>query len=163
MANGVVGPNQLSATVGLLSAGMILGYGGSSAPTGWLLCDGSAVSRTTYATLFGIISTTFGAGDGSTTFNVPDLRGRVPVGKNSGTFSTLGATGGEETHVLTTTEMPSHNHTFGCANQGGGDFTYTSNSTGGPRGSIQGTSSVGGGAAHNNLQPYLVVNYIIKT
>jgi len=61
-------------------------YGGSSAPTGWLLCDGSAISRTTYAVLFAVISTSYGAGDGSTTFNVPDLRGRIPVGAGTGTW-----------------------------------------------------------------------------
>ena len=61
-------------------AGRIEAYAGATAPTGYLLCDGTAVSRTTYATLFAVTSTTYGIGDGSTTFNVPDLRGRVPVG-----------------------------------------------------------------------------------
>lgn len=70
------------------------------------MCDGSAVSRTTYATLFTAIGTAYGTGDGSTTFNIPDLRGRIAVGKNAATFSTLGATGGEETHTLTTPEIP---------------------------------------------------------
>jgi microcystin-dependent protein len=85
-------------------------WAAASAPTGWLLCDGSAVSRTTYAGLFAILSTTYGVGDGSTTFNLPDLRGRFPVGKNAGTFSALGGTGGEETHTLTVPEMPAHTH-----------------------------------------------------
>src|SRR5260370_42412322 len=91
-----------------------------------MVFDGRAVSRSTYSTLFGVISTTFGVGDGSTTFNVPDLRGRVVAGKDnmggsaasrltSTTMSpdgiTLGATGGEQTHTLVTSEMPSHTHT----------------------------------------------------
>lgn len=94
--------------------GVMSAYGGSSAPTGYLLCDGSAVSRTTYAALFAAISTTFGTGDGSTTFNVPDMRGRFPFGKaTSGTGSTLGTTFGAIDHVhsvdppSTTTGVPS--------------------------------------------------------
>ena len=93
-------------------AGAMLHYAGSAAPSGWLICDGSAVSRATYPQLFANIGTTFGAGDGSTTFNLPDTRGKIPVGKHtSGTFVTLGASGGEENHVLVTAEMPSHTHT----------------------------------------------------
>lgn len=96
-----------------IPAGLVQAYAGSAAPSGWLLCDGSIVSRTTYAALFTAIGTAYGAGDGSTTFGLPDLRGRVIVGKAaSGTFVTLGATGGEETHVLLTAEMAGHTHTF---------------------------------------------------
>jgi microcystin-dependent protein len=139
--------------------GAIVMWGTASVPTGWLLCDGSAVSRTTYAALFAILSTTYGVGDGSTTFNLPDLRGRVPVGKNSGTFSPLGATGGEETHTLTTPEIPSHTHST--------PFGFTGKAAGTPdSGAISGstdTGSTGGDGAHNNLQPYLTINFIIKT
>lgn len=80
--------------------GSIIAYGGSSAPSGgWALCDGSAVNRTTFASLFTAISTAFGIGDGSTTFNLPDLRQRFPLGKAaSGTGSTLGGTGGNIDH-----------------------------------------------------------------
>lgn len=103
-------------------AGSVIAYGGSAAPTGYLMCYGQAVSRTTYSTLFTAISTSFGAGDGSTTFNVPDLRGRVVAGiDNMGgsaanritsggsgiTGTTLGAAGGTETHTLTTAQLPS--------------------------------------------------------
>ena len=66
----------------LVPIGSILAYSGSSAPSGWVMCDGAGISRTTYATLFGAIGTSFGVGDGSSTFNVPDLRGRVLVGKD---------------------------------------------------------------------------------
>jgi len=100
-------------TIQLLTpTGSVTQYAGSSAPTGWLFCDGAAVSRTTYAALFAVIGTTFGVGDGSTTFNLPDLKGRVPVGKAvAGTFANLAATGGAETHTLTEAQIPSHLHT----------------------------------------------------
>lgn len=92
-----------------LAVGTIVPYAGSSVPTGWLLCDGTAVSRATYSTLFGILSTTFGVGDGATTFNLPDIRQRFPLGKAaSGTGSTLGSTGGTIDHLHT---GPSHTHT----------------------------------------------------
>lgn len=93
----------------LVPAGSILATGRATAPSGFLLCDGTAVSRTTYADLFTAISTAFGAGDGSTTFNLPDLRQRFPLGKAaSGTGATLGGTGGAIDHVHT---GPSHTHT----------------------------------------------------
>jgi microcystin-dependent protein len=80
---------------------MITAYGAASAPAGWLLCDGSAVSRTVYANLFTAISTTYGVGDGSTTFNVPNLKGRVIVGYDSAdtAFDVVGETGGAKTHT----------------------------------------------------------------
>lgn len=85
---------------GTMPTGTIVATGRSTAPTGWLLCDGAAVSRTTYAALFAAIGTTYGAGNGSTTFNVPDLEQRFPLGKAaSGTGATLGATGGAIDHV----------------------------------------------------------------
>jgi len=99
-----------SATV-TTPAGVISQYGGSSAPTGYLFCQGQEVSRTTYAALWTAIGTTYGSGDGSTTFNLPDLRQRVPVGKySSGTFATLGATGGAENIILSTANLPAHTH-----------------------------------------------------
>lgn len=140
-------------------------YAGSSAPTGWLICDGSAVSRTTYADLFDVIGTTYGSGDGSTTFNIPNLKGNVPVGldSNDTDFDTLGETGGEKEHTLTTDEMPSHNHEITIhRTAGAGTMVAQSSGTGG---SVTGSSWVigntGGGDAHNNLQPYIVLNYII--
>ena len=89
-------------------AGIVMSFAGATAPEGWLLCDGSAVSRSSYSALFAAIGTTYGAGDGSTTFNLPDLTGRVVIGV-SGTHA-LGSTGGEASHVLTTGEMPEHLH-----------------------------------------------------
>ena len=93
----------------------------ASPPANWLACDGSAVNRVTYANLFNAIGTTWGAGDGSTTFNVPDMRGRVPIGAGTGsglTARTLAATLGEETHALSAGEGPSHNHTVTVSDPG---------------------------------------------
>ena len=180
-----------------ISAGTIIPYGGSSAPSGFLLCDGSAVSRTTYSTLFGVIGTTFGVGDGSTTFNLPDLRGRVPAGKDNmggsaasrltGTTmspdgNTLGATGGSQTHTLTTSEMPAHAHRIWSSSGGGSGSTVavcgaSTISTACGLVPIGGTDAyystfnaghavmedTGGDGAHDNVQPTLIVSYIIAT
>lgn len=100
----------------VMPAGALLDYAGTSAPTGFLLCDGSAVSRAVYAALFTAISTTWGAGDGSTTFNVPDFRGRTTIGSGTGSGLTARTVGtqniGEETHALITAELAAHNHTI---------------------------------------------------
>lgn len=85
-----------------IPVGALHQFAGSSAPTGYLLCDGAAISRTTYSDLFGVVGTTYGSGDGSTTFNLPDLRQRFPIGvATSGTGSTIGSTGGTIDHIHT--------------------------------------------------------------
>jgi microcystin-dependent protein len=98
-------------------AGVITQYGGASAPTGWLLCQGQAISRSNalYTRLFAAISTTYGAGDGSTTFNVPNLQGRIPVGRDSTQteFDTLAEVGGSKITALITANLPSHQHGVG--------------------------------------------------
>jgi microcystin-dependent protein len=99
-------------TITQIPTGMIAPFAGSAAPAGWLLCDGTPASRTTYAALFAVLGTAYGAGDGSTSFGIPDLRGRVPFGKNTASFNALGAVGGEETHSLTIAELASHTHVF---------------------------------------------------
>lgn len=196
-------------------AGIVMSFAGATAPQGYLLCDGSAVSRTDYADLFTAIGTTYGAGDGSTTFNVPDLSGRVVIGVSQS--HALGTTGGEAAHVLTEQELPTHSHTVpahghanditattpqlshtitqpvfkynkpGTTSTGNGSgetgivSTNTPNATRSANVAIANhaaanctmsgsvtdcdafdTSSSGTSAAHNNMQPYLVLNYFIS-
>lgn len=169
------------------AAGMLMPFAGASAPSGWLMAYGQAISRTTYSDLFSAIGTTYGTGDGSTTFNLPDLRGRTIAGQDDmgGTSANrltdqsggldgdaLGATGGAETHTLTTAEMPSHNHTGNVnlrTNWEAGTSSLSPVGTGDARfdGSASSpsftTDNTGGGGAHNNVQPTIILNYIIKT
>ena len=228
-----------------MPVGSVIPFAGSSSPdASWLVCDGSAVSRTTYSDLFAILGTAYGAGDGSTTFNLPNMKGRVPVGIDpaDSDFDNLGDSGGEKSHILIASEMPSHSHAFTGSSSSTGvqsnNHTHNSNTMSNPGnhehsvytrgtlggggryiygdyanyggttythwnpnswGTITGTafandaiglgngghthtyttsginsnhthtltpsgtnSSTGGGAAHNNVQPYIALNYIIK-
>lgn len=148
----------------------MVAFGEGSIPSGWLICDGAEVSRTTYATLYSAIGDTYGSGNGSTTFNVPDLRGRVPAGIDSmgqGSANTITATeadslGGEygtETHTLTVDEMPAHTHDQATSTEGSsGGGTYLA-----PGAGATPTESAGGDQPHNNVQPTLFLNFIIRT
>lgn len=155
--------------------GAYISYAGSTAPDGWLLCYGQPVSRTTYADLFAAIGTAFGAGDGSTTFNVPDMRGRVPAGLDNmggaaagvlSGASSMGATQGAETHTLSVNEMPAHDH--GSASslvQSYYGVKYVVQEEGTDYLMVSGShthDSAGGGQAHNNVQPTMAANFIIK-
>lgn len=157
-----------SAAPFLVPTGTILDYGGVAAPTGYLLCYGQAVSRATYAALFAAIGTVGGVGDGSTTFNIPDLRGRVVAGQDDmgGTSAdrltnqaggvngdTLGATGGEETHALSTAGGPALNVQTATVDNNLDLST------------VSVVASVGyleAGSPHNNVQPTIILNRIIK-
>lgn len=155
--------------------GSITMYAGATAPDGWLICDGSAISRTDYADLFSVIGTTYGTGDGSTTFNIPNLKGRVPVGLDTSdtSFDTLGETGGEKAHTLSIDEMPRHNHEVHASIGGGGQINGGFNAPGGTEHynipfdltnntDYISTWYIGNSQAHNILQPYIVMNYIIR-
>lgn len=150
-----------------LPIGSIVEYGGNVDPSNWLICDGRAISRLLYADLFNAIGTTYGEGDGSTTFNIPDYRGKGPVGLNSNDtdFNAMGKTGGEKTHTLTINEIPSHDHSVNAstavAATGTDVRTVTSESAADTYWN-NGTKTTGGGQAHNNMQPYIVQNFIIK-
>jgi len=174
----VNGTNLQTVPTGTVSA-----FAGSAAPTGYALCDGSAVNRTSQAALFGVIGTTYGVGDGSTTFNLPDLRGRVVAGFGESllglTDDTLGEDNGiianTKTHTLTEAEMPSHQHKTDGTDSGdnhavrrgadamidGTSQTSSSDDAYYKSGSLTGTA--GSGQAHNNVQPTIILNYIIKT
>ena len=211
-------------------SGVISQFAGSTAPSGYLLCDGSAVSRSTHSALFTAIGTTYGAGNGSTTFNIPNFQGRVPVGVgtapsgNGVALKSLATSGGDETVVLSSSQIPAHSHPntlssntvaaaghthshvspfglnsgsviglgpqnpamnnmgigtyqFGGSiqgnapsiNFGGGSIAHevwsvtSSGNSANTTVGISNANNTGGGSAHTNLQPYIVVNYIIKT
>ena len=206
--------------------GIISQFAGSVAPVGYLLCDGTAVSRTTYNSLFTTIGTAYGTGDGSTTFNLPNLKGRIPVGRDTAQteFDALGEAGGEKAVTLSSSQIPAHSHPntlssntvasaghthshvspfglnsgsvialgpqnpamnnmgigtyqFGGSiqgnapsiNFGGGSIAHevwsvtSSGNSANTTVGISNANNTGGGSAHTNLQPYIVVNYIIKT
>jgi microcystin-dependent protein len=150
--------------------GEIKMFAGSQVPAGWFFCDGSTVSRTTYAGLFRVIGTTFGAGDGSTTFTLPDFRGRSPVGPGTGTASgatakTLGSqpttgNGGEETHTMTQAELVAHTHTYTDNDYGATAVAGAGYPSGGTVGKT--TGSTGSTTPFNVLHPMSVVNFIIR-
>jgi microcystin-dependent protein len=163
----------------------IMPFAGQTDPSGanWLICNGRTLSRVgTYASIFAVIGTSYGVGNGSTTFNIPDFRDRVPVGV-SGTIG-RGAVGGAKTQALSWNDMPSHNHGISDPGHGhglmihvngGGNIGVPYVATGvssinaqGGLGSVQGAGTgigiqnAGGNGTHNNMQPYVGTNYIIR-
>lgn len=177
ITSGTLDPARLP-PLALNVVGMVQMTAAAKAPSGWLLCDGAAVSRTTYADLFAAIGTTYGKGDGSTTFNLPNMKGRVPVGLDAAQaeFDALGKTGGSKTHTLSQGEMPSHTHyidgplggqlsgTSRDPTMNGADGAgYTPWFGGGWGAAAARVAASGSSQPHNNLQPYATVNFIIKT
>lgn len=172
----------LKEQIGGIGSLMFQAYEGT--PDGpFLACDGSAVSRTTYAALYALLGTTWGVGDGSTTFNLPDARGRVPMGAGTGsglTARTVGQSGGEETHLLTTAEMPAHthiqdSHVHGAFVQwgtsdgqnrrpetGSGNYVGTGATQANTNSTTATNQNEGGGGSHNNIQPYYVVKTFVR-
>ena len=150
-----------------LPIGSMIPFGSQeNIPSNWKICDGSAISRETYAELFNIIGTSYGSGDGSTTFNLPDKRGRISVGLDSSQteFNTIGKKDGENKHTLTPSELPSHSHTVkGTVGSGGyAEGVSFGNSPNPPYTRTVGMAGGGGNQPHNNLQPYEVDVWIIK-
>lgn len=156
-----------------LPIGSVVKWFSTTIPTNWLACNGQAISRTEYAELFAVIGTKYGSGDGNTTFNLPNIKGKTTVGLDidDTDFNELGKTGGEKTHTLTENEIPPMDvhmtqHTWfdrGGLEAGGAvnRKVVAGGGTGGSPEFVIGTVN-GGGQAHNNLQPYIVSNYIIK-
>ena len=147
-----------------LPTGSITPFGTTTIPVGFLACNGAAVSRTTYAALYAVIGTTFGVGDGSTTFSLPDMDGRIPVGINTADsdFDAIGETGGEATHKLVIGEVPAHTHLGGSTMP----VSSVSNSLSQYRlsttPSATETYESGGNSAHENRPPFITLCYGIR-
>jgi microcystin-dependent protein len=163
-------------------AGEIRMFAGNYAPEGWALCDGALLDVNQYQLLFALLGTTWG-GNGTTTFAVPDFRGRIPIGQGTGTGlspRTFGQTGGTETVVLTEANLPAHNHlmpasttpgtsnipgpTVGLAATGGSNTSYVQTLPSPPLPRLLDDTAIGqtgGGGAHANVMPSFTVNYII--
>ena len=171
------------------ASGMLMMWSTASAPSGWLLCNGSAVSRTTYSALFAVVGTTFGAGDGSTTFNLPDYRNKMPLGAGS-TYS-VGATGGSNDAIVVSHTHTASTNTAGSHTHGGTDGSVTTTQLAGNNQSTSGNqaeegggqpnipfremaaagshshtvtvNSTGSSATNANLPAYVGISFIIKT
>ena len=160
-----------------LPPGIIFPFAGQSAPDGYLICAGQELSRIEYAELFGVIGELYGSGDGQTTFNLPDLRGRMPLGKDNmnqasanrvenAQADSLGGNAGGENHILTVDELAEHTHPItefivqasevnnvtGARHYFNDDWQYINRPT----------DVEGGNQPHNNMPPYLTLNYLIK-
>ena len=167
-----------------LNTGLIVPWSTTTAPSGFLECDGTAVSRSTYAALFAVVGTTYGSGNGSTTFNLPDLTDKTVVARSTANSKSSAQTGGANTvtptgniagstgsTTLTTQQIPSHSHSSSvsgstyafCRSPSGNIDNMTSGAAGGGQSHNHTLSANFAGTANSVLQPYLVLMYIIKT
>lgn len=163
----------------LVPAGTIIMSAALQTPAGYLLCDGRELSKVEYADLYAAISDKYTDISSATTFKIPNMVGRVAVGKTDSpsdpSYNEIGATGGEAAHILTVQEMPSHSHTSNAI--GGTIGLITSNGSNTASTGLDSTvgepnlytspqaltiNNTGGGLAHNNMQPYMVLRYLIK-
>ena len=177
MRSRIPGSIDIKTGIRLVPVGSILAFAGAVAPKGWILCDGRALSRSAYSALFSALGVTYGVGDGSTTFNIPDLRGRATFGKDnmggssagrvtsgaSGiTGTSLGASGGGEVVTLTTSQIPAHSHGIPTAYY---PFLQAESNilclTSGPGNTHSTSTSGGSGGSHLNMPPALILNFII--
>lgn len=164
-------------SVAKIEAGFIMDYAGNTPPAGWLQCAGQAVSRSTYAKLFLAIGTLYGVGDGATTFNLPDLRGRAVFGKDDMNGSaanrlttasggvdgaTVGAVGGSQAVTLTEAQMPSHSHSVQRSSATTGGSLMSGTTTGNGVNDTRTTVGAGSSGAHQNIPPAIVAYKIIK-
>jgi prepilin-type N-terminal cleavage/methylation domain-containing protein len=170
-ADVIVSVTPPGAAMNAVPAGTIIPWPSEAIPPGWFVCDGRAVSRAQQAGLFAVIGTMYGAGDGATTFNVPDLRGRTVMGLDdmgSGAANVisdarariLGSMLGEERHQLTVAEMPSHSHAYYATFLSGRYDGHSSLVATSPQWSN--TNPAGGDMPHNNLQPSMALYWIIR-
>ena len=155
--------------------GEIRMFGGNFAPVGWAFCSGQLLPISEYDTLFTLIGTTYG-GDGQSTFALPNLQSRVPIhkGTNGGNTYTLGEMAGTEQETLTTNQIPAHTHTPLASNNGGSDTptgnywgtTATGKCYGTPGAAVPMNAAsifpAGGSQPHDNMIPFLCINYIIS-
>ena len=154
--------------------GQLMLVGFNFTPAGWIPCDGRLEPIASFETLFNLIGTTYG-GDGQSTFGMPDLRGRVPIhqGDNGGAIYTLGQSGGVESVTLTINQIPQHNHAILCSSNAqnsndpagsflavAGDHRYGATASAPMAAAMIGAA--GGSQPHDNLQPYLALNWVIS-
>ena len=171
--------------IDLVNTGLIIPWSAGSIPSGFLECNGQTVSRSTYSALFAVVGTTYGAGDGSSTFGLPDLQDKVAVGKSPS--KALASTGGANAvtnagnvggnaanHTLSTPEIASHSHSVDYSQMNNHGFAYPQSTVIPPQGYTSGNTGGGGGHSHplsvsfsggsdSVVQPYLTQIYIIKT
>lgn len=148
----------------IFPVGAMLAYGGSTAPTGWLICDGAAISRSSYSALFAILGTVYGVGDGSITFNLPDKRGRSSMGAGTGSGLTARTRGQKIGSEVDTAPLPAHTHSYTYSVRASvGTFTGPGAQGWDGVSSASGTTgSTGPGGTHNTVHPVEVDTWIIK-